>query len=126
MFEVGYFETSETIHPTTHRYIQEDRNPLINISSVIFFPVAQEPKWGLGSPIVEVYTSHTIRHKHPVGPPVPVVAEAANFTIQQTQQKNIHGLSGIRTLDPQQPSGLRMANRISSVISFEIIASCLQ
>ena len=82
--EIGSFETSETIRPMTHRYIQEGRSHLIILSWVIFFSQWHKiPKWGLGRAIFEVSSSRTFRNALFVGLPWTsdqLVAEAATFT----------------------------------------------
>jgi len=80
--------------------------------------VAQRPKSGPGRLIVENSRSQ-IRHTHThtaVGllwTSDQPVQQTANYTTQQTQEKNIHVLDGIRTRDSsiQQATGLRLSPR---------------
>jgi hypothetical protein len=63
-----------------------------------FLRCLQDPKYGLFA------RSHTIRRArtHPIGLRTSdqLVAEATTYSTQQTQQTNIHVLSGIRTRHP--------------------------
>jgi hypothetical protein len=68
-----------------------------------FVYVAQQPNWGVGRLNVDVSRSLTIRGTHPVGllwTSDELVAQAASYTLQQTQETNIHTIIVIRTRDP--------------------------
>jgi hypothetical protein len=71
--------------------------------SVFFIPVVQQVNSGLGHFIFNVSRSHTIRrtrthtHTHPLGPLWTLDQPVAEVATQQTQEKNIHAISGIRT-----------------------------
>jgi hypothetical protein len=63
--------------------------------------MAQQPKFGLGGLVLR-YLDHTYTHTHTVGPlwsSDQLVAEAATYSTQ-TQNTNMHNLSGIRTHGP--------------------------
>jgi hypothetical protein len=70
---------------------------------VFYFCCSAKAEIGPRLPLFEVSKSHTLRHTHPVGilwTSDQLVAEAATYTTQQTQETNFHALSGIRTRDP--------------------------
>jgi len=62
-----------------------------------FFTVVQQSKYSLGCLTVEVPRSHT-HTALPCTSDQPVT-QAATYTTQQTQETNIHALSGICTHD---------------------------
>ena len=65
---------------------------------LFLFSVVQQPNWGLGRLVVEVYRSHTIRHTHTVGrTSLNERSDRRLHDTQQTQEKNMLALSGIRT-----------------------------
>ena len=91
--------------------------PFLNVTNQVsqpyFLSVVQQLKSCLGRLIVEISTSHTIRHKHQVGllwTSDRLVSETAKYTAKQTQQTNIHALGWIRThnLRNQAATDLRL------------------
>jgi len=73
---------------------------LIYVKAHILFYVEQQPISGPGRLIVEVSTSHIIRHAHAVGllrKRAQLIAEAITYT---THSKTMHALSGIQTHNP--------------------------
>jgi hypothetical protein len=74
-----------------------------------FFPLALQPKSGLGHLTVEVSRSHTIRHTHPIGLLLTsdqLIAEVATYTTQNKHKERC----GIRTRDTsnQKAADLRL------------------
>jgi len=87
-----------------------------------FLSMAQQPNMGLGSIVVEVSSSHkhnthTHTHRKTTVGKSPLNEWSARPTgrylhnTQQTQQKNIHALSGIRTRDPSKPAAADLRPR---------------
>jgi hypothetical protein len=79
-----------------------------------FFPyVTQQPKSGPGRLIVEVARSHTIRHTAGRTPLNEWSARRRGRYLQETQERNIHALSGIRNCDHnnQAAANLRLRPR---------------
>ena len=74
------------------------------IPFIILFRVTQQPKSVLGPLTVEVSRSLTIRHTHARLTPLNEWSarrrDRCLHNTQQTQETNIHALSGIRTCDP--------------------------
>jgi hypothetical protein len=92
-----------------------DRVPVYRkrpLKYIIFPPVAQKRNSVSNRLIVEVSISHTIRHTQPVGLPWQsdqLVPDAAIYTTQHTKETNIHALSGIRTLGPNNRAAAECA-----------------
>ena len=75
------------------------------------FSVAQPPRWDLDRLIVEVSRSHIIGRTHPLRLLWTSKQPFSLHYTEQTQETNIHVLSGIRTRDPSYQAAVDLCIR---------------